>query len=185
MAEREFYSGKILYPAIVALVALSVLFGFAILPRLFPDTALVGHAAPDFALEVVTSDTHGDRIHLNELKGQAVLLDFWATWCEPCQVVAPILDRISRKHQGKGLVVVGVNTSDKPGLAPLFAKKKGLSYPIVYDEGDDVAQRYGVSNLPTLVVIDPEGNVIAVRAGLEDEGAIEDLVSRAMARRPL
>src|SRR6185436_12350266 len=181
MAEREFYSGKILYPAIVALVALSVLFGFAILPRLFPDTALVGHAAPDFSPDVVTGE--GDRIHLNELKGQAVVLDFWATWCEPCQIVAPILDRISRKHQGKGLVVVGVNTSDRRGLAPLYAKKKGLSYPIVYDEGDDVAHRYGVYNLPTLVVIDRQGNVVAVRTGLEgveDERAIEDLVSEAL-----
>ena len=74
------------------------------------------------------------------------------------------------------------DTSDRPGLAPVFAKKKGLSYPIVYDEGDDVAQRYGVSNLPTLVVIDPNGKVVAVRTGLEDEGDIEDLVSRAMAR---
>jgi thiol-disulfide isomerase/thioredoxin len=184
MAEREFYSGKILYPAIVALVALSVLFGFAILPRLFSDT-LVGRAAPDFSLDVVTGGAEGDRIHLNELKGQAVLLDFWATWCEPCQAVAPILDRISRKHQGKGLVVVGVNTSDKPGLAPIFAKRKGLSYPIVYDDGDDVAQRYGVVNLPTLVLIDPQGNVIAVRAGLEDEGAIEDLVARAIPHRAL
>jgi thiol-disulfide isomerase/thioredoxin len=185
MAEREFYSGKILYPTIVALVALSILFGFAILPRLLPDTALVGHAAPDFSLDVVTGGSEGDRIHLNELKGQAVLLDFWATWCEPCQVVAPILDRVSRKHQGKGLVVVGVNTSDQPGRAPAFARKKGLSYPIVYDEGDDVAQRYGVSNLPTLVLIDALGNVVAVRTGLEDEGAIEDLVVQAMARRPL
>jgi thiol-disulfide isomerase/thioredoxin len=185
MAEREFYSGKILYPTIVALVALSALFGFAILPRLFPDTALVGKAAPDFALEVVTGGAEGDRIHLQELKGQAVVLDFWATWCEPCQIVAPILDRVSRKHLGKGLVVVGVNTSDRPGLAPIFAKKKGLSYPIVFDEGDAIAQAYGVSNLPTLVVIDPQGNVIAVRSGLEDEGTIEDLVSQAMARRPL
>jgi cytochrome c biogenesis protein CcmG/thiol:disulfide interchange protein DsbE len=185
MAEREFYSGKILYPTIVALVALSVLFGFAILPRLFPETTLVGRVAPDFSLDVVTGGSEGDRIHLSELKGQAVLLDFWATWCEPCQVVAPILDRISRKHLGKGLVVVGVNTSDQPGRAPAFARKKGLSYPMVYDEGDDVAQRYGVSNLPTLVLIDRLGNVVAVRAGLEDEGAIEDLVVKAMGRRPL
>src|SRR5262245_23572652 len=185
MAEREFFSGEILYPTIVALVALSVLFGFAILPRLFPESSLVGRMAPDFSLHVVTGESQGDRIHLDELKGQAVILDFWATWCEPCQIVAPILDRISRKHQGKGLVVVGVNTSDQPGLAPLFARKKGLSYPIVYDEGDGVAQRYGVSNLPTLVVIDRDGNVVAVRSGLEDEGAIDDLVSRAMAHRPL
>src|SRR4051794_10612670 len=154
MAEREFYSGKILYPAIVALVALSVLFGFAILPRLFEaNNSLVGKPAPDFALELVTGGTVGDRIHLEELRGNAVVLDFWATWCQPCQRIAPILDRISRKHQGKGLVVVGVNTSDQRGLAPAFAKQKGLSYPIVYDEGDEVAQRYGVTNLPTLVVI--------------------------------
>jgi cytochrome c biogenesis protein CcmG/thiol:disulfide interchange protein DsbE len=183
MAQREFYSGKVLYPTIIALVALSVLFGFAILPRLFPGPTLVGRTAPDFALEVVTGGGEGNRIHLNELKGQAVILDFWATWCEPCQIVAPILDRISRKHQGKGLVVVGVNTSDQRGLAPLFAKKKGLSYPIVYDEGDDVAHRYGVYNLPTLIVINRQGNIVAIRTGLEgidDERAIEELVTQAL-----
>ena len=180
MAEREFYSGKILYPTIVALMALSVLFGFAILPRLFPTSTLVGHPAPDFALEVVNGGSPGDRIQLSGLKGQSVILDFWATWCEPCQIVAPILDRVSRKHQGKGLVVVGVNTSDQPGLAPVFAKRKGLSYPIVYDTGDDVARRYGVSNLPTLVMINPQGNVVAIRTGVEDESAIEDLVTSAL-----
>ncbi len=180
MAEREFYSGKVLYPTIVALVALSVLFGFAILPRIFPESTLVGRPAPDFALDVVIGGSSGDRIHLSELKGHAVILDFWATWCEPCQVVAPILDRISRKHQDRGLVVVGVNTSDQPGLAPVFAKKKGLSYPIVYDQGEEVARRYGVSNLPTLVVINAEGRVVAIRTGLEDESSIEDLVSQAL-----
>lgn len=185
MAEREFYSGKILYPTIAALVALSILFGMAILPRLFSRTSLVGQIAPDFALDIVTGDSQGDRLHLNELKGQAVLLDFWATWCGPCQVIAPMLDRVSRKHRGKGLVVVGVNTSDEPGLAPVFAKKKGLSYPIVYDTGDDVARRYGVSNLPTLVVINPEGKVVAVRTGIEDERAIEALVSQAMVSQAL
>jgi thiol-disulfide isomerase/thioredoxin len=180
MAEREFYSGKILYPTIVALVALSVLFGFAILPRLFESNALVGKPAPDFALEVVASGEAGDRVHLEELRGKAVILDFWATWCEPCQRIAPVLDRIARKHQGKDVVVVGVNTSDQPGLAPLFAKKKGLSYPIVYDDGDQVAQRYGVTNLPTLVVINAQGNVVAVRVAPEDEGTIEGLLAQAM-----
>ncbi|MET0595251.1 MAG: redoxin family protein [Polyangiaceae bacterium] len=184
MAEREFYSGKILYPTIVALVALSALFGMAILPRLFEDRRLVGKAAPDFALEVVTDD-HGNRIHLNELKGKAVILDFWATWCEPCQVVAPILDRISRKHRDKGLVVVGVNTSDQPGRAPIFAKEKGLSYPIVYDADDEVARRYGVSNLPTLVAIGADGKIVEIHTGFKDEHDIEELVMRAMVTQAL
>ncbi|HKQ70383.1 MAG TPA: TlpA disulfide reductase family protein [Polyangiaceae bacterium] len=180
MAEREFYSGKILYPTIVALAALSVLFGFAILPRIFPSPTLVGHPAPDFALGVISNGSSGDRLELHDLKGQAVILDFWATWCEPCQIVAPILDRVARKHQGKGLVIIGVNTSDQPGLAPQFVKKKGLSYPIVYDDGDEVARRYGVTNLPTLVVIDARGNVVAIRTGIEDESSIEELVAQAM-----
>ena len=120
----------------------------------------------------------GERVHLSDLKGQSVILDFWATWCEPCQIVAPILERISKKHQGK-LVVFGVNTSDAPGQAPIFAKKKGLSYPIVYDEGDEVAHQYGVENLPTLVVIGPDGNITSIRAGVESESAIEELVAKA------
>ena len=182
MAEREFYSGKILYPTIVALVALSALFGLAILPRLFSDRQMVGKAAPDFALQVVTGNEGGDRVHLKELKGRAVLLDFWATWCQPCQVVAPILDRVSRKHRDK-LVVVGVNTSDEPGRASIFAKEKGLSYPIVYDTEDEVARRYGISNLPTLVAIDGNGKIVEVRtgfSGFDDEKRIEELVDRAM-----
>jgi thiol-disulfide isomerase/thioredoxin len=184
MAEREFYSGKILYPTIVALVALSALFGLTVLPRLFAERRLVGKLAPDFALEVVAGNG-GDRIHLNELKGQAVILDFWATWCAPCQAVAPILDRVSRKHRDKGLVVVGVNTSDQPGLAPKFAKEKGLSYPIVYDTDDEVARRYGVEYLPTLVAIGADGKIIEMRTGPEDENGIEELVRRALVNQAL
>jgi cytochrome c biogenesis protein CcmG/thiol:disulfide interchange protein DsbE len=185
MAEREFYSGKILYPTIVALVALSALFGMAILPRLFSDGDLVGKAAPDFSLEVVSGGERGDRLHLEDLKGKAVILDFWATWCEPCQIVAPILDRVSRKHRDKGLVVVGVNTNDQPGLAPAFAQQKGLSYPIVYDIEDAVARRYGVTNLPTLVAIGADGKIIAVHTGMESESGIEELVTKAMVNQAL
>jgi cytochrome c biogenesis protein CcmG, thiol:disulfide interchange protein DsbE len=181
MAEREFFSGKILYPTIVALLALSMLFGLMILPRLFHGShPLVGHEAPDFALEVVYNGAAGDRIHLAELKGHPVILDFWATWCAPCRAEAPILDRVSRKHKERGLVVVGINTNDADErLAPLFAKQTGLSYPIVRDADDRVAGLYGVVNLPTLVIIDTKGSVIAVRSGLEDDGELDRLVNQA------
>jgi thiol-disulfide isomerase/thioredoxin len=173
-------SGTVFYPGLVGLLTLGVFLGVAVLPRVFAQSGLVGREAPDFSLEVVTSETQGDRIHLSELKGHPVVLDFWATWCEPCQIVAPMLDRVSRKHQDKGLVVVGINTSDRPGLAPLFAKRKGLSYPIVYDSDEEVARRYGVENLPTLVVINSAGHIIAVRTGIEDESSLEELVNQAM-----
>lgn len=184
MAARASSSAKLLYPATVTLLALSVLFGFAVLPRLFPSgrSALAGTLAPDFALEVIHNGSPGDRIHLSELRGHPVVLDFWATWCQPCQVEAPVLDRVYRRMKDKGVVVVGVNTSDAQGraLAPKFAEAKSLSYPIVYDDGDGVAGKYGVQNLPTLVVIDGEGKIVAVRSGFEDEGQLEELVQQAL-----
>ncbi|HEY3595198.1 MAG TPA: TlpA disulfide reductase family protein [Polyangiaceae bacterium] len=180
MAEREFYSGKVLYPTVVALVSLTALFAFAIMPRFFSKNPLVGREAPDFSLAVVASGSEGDRIHLSELKGHPVVLDFWATWCEPCQLAAPVLDRLSRKNHDKGLVVVGVNTSDQPGRAPVFAKRRGLSYPIVYDSDEEVARLYGVSNLPTLIVINAEGHIVAVETGYAGESSLEDLVNQAL-----
>jgi thiol-disulfide isomerase/thioredoxin len=168
------------HPALVAGVVLSVLLALGLLQRSSSTSPMGGHAAPDFALDIVGDRSAlGDRIHLEELKGKTVLLDFWATWCQPCQVVAPILQRLSQKHLGDDLIVVGVNTSDEPGLAPIFAKKKGLSYPIVYDVRDEVARRYGVASLPTLVVINAKGDIVAMRTGAESESEIEDLIREA------
>lgn len=178
-APRSFF-----YPATVTLLALSVLIGFALLPRLFPTarSAFVGKEAPDFALEILHNGDPGGRVRLKELRGQTVLLDFWATWCRPCQIGAPVLDRVYRRLKEKGVVVVGVNTSDPQGreMAAEFAQAKALTYPIVFDEGDEIAAQYGVTTLPTVVVIDGEGKVVAVRSGLADEAQLEELLQMAM-----
>jgi cytochrome c biogenesis protein CcmG, thiol:disulfide interchange protein DsbE len=160
-----------------AFLVLSVLVGLFVLPNVFSTkSALVGKPAPDFALEVIGSADKGDRIHLAELKGRPVLIDFWASWCEACKVEAPVLDALARRHASRGLVVIGVATGDQPGDAARFAARHGLSYPIAYDAGDRVAATYGVSSLPTLVVIDASGNVTEVRTGYEGESALERIV---------
>ena len=155
MAVPEFYSGKVLYPAIAVLIALSALFGLAIMPRLGPGGGrLVGKPAPDVTLPVLANGDPGARMRLSELKGHAVVLDFWATWCGPCTVQAPILDRLARRHQKRGLMVLGVNVDDPPEVAKAFVSHKGLSYPIVTDDTREASVRYGVDKLPSLVVID-------------------------------
>jgi cytochrome c biogenesis protein CcmG/thiol:disulfide interchange protein DsbE len=181
VATQEFYSGKILYPVTLALLILSLLFGFAILPRLFaaPEEALVGKPAPDFSLPVVANDDRPN-LALHDLQGSAVVLDFWATWCGPCQAEAPIINRLAQRYHDRGVVVVGVDTDDQAGSARAWADKHGLSYPIVFDERHAAAEGYGVVNLPTLVVVSRAGKVVAVREGLTQDDELEGLVRQAL-----
>jgi cytochrome c biogenesis protein CcmG, thiol:disulfide interchange protein DsbE len=182
---QEFYSGKILYPVIVALLVLSLLFGFAILPRLFRGTEgqLVGKAAPAFTLPVVLNGAkEAATLSLEEFQGSAVVLDFWATWCGPCQLEAPVVNKLSQRFRDRGLVVVGVDTSEQNGAAPAraWAIAHGLSYAIVFDANNETAEHYGVTSMPTLVVISRTGKITAVREGLTNDAELESLIQNVL-----
>jgi cytochrome c biogenesis protein CcmG/thiol:disulfide interchange protein DsbE len=168
-------------------LVLVLIVGLAVLPRFvqFPQGSLVGRDGPDFSLSMVANgaDLGGDGqpLSMAQLRGHAVLLDFWATWCPPCRVEAPIVDQIARRWHDRGVVVVGVNT-DKPeeGDPRRFALAHGLSYPIVHDVGGKAQRLYEIENLPTLVVVSRAGKVIAVRTGVTDDSEIERLLKRAL-----
>lgn len=181
MAQPEFYSGRILYPAIAVLVGLSTLFGLAILPRLSSgQNELVGKPAPALALPVAANGDPGARMSLADLGGKTVILDFWASWCGPCAAQAPILDRLARRYGDRGLVVLGVNVDDSADVARAYATKKGLSYPILLDSGSESERVYGVKVLPSIIVVDKEGRVVSYTSGLVDEGTLDELVTSLM-----
>jgi len=138
--------------------------------------------APDFTAKVVLNapDPATKELSLASLRGKPVVLDFWATWCGPCQAEMPIVNGISQRYRDKGLVVVGVNTSDGEGLAAGFGKKRGVSFPLVYDEDNVVAHKFGVDNLPTLVVLSKEGKVVAVRHGITSDADLDKLVKSVL-----
>jgi thiol-disulfide isomerase/thioredoxin len=156
--------------------------GLALISRVIrpPQHALAGKPAPEFALSTLDTGSGSQRIALSDLKGKAVLLDFWATWCGPCNAQSPILDGLSRRMKDRGLVVVGVNTSDTPQAALSWAQSHRISYPIVLDEDNSIARSYGVGNLPTLVILAKDGTVHAVRVGLTDAGELERLVQKEL-----
>ena len=161
----------------VALVALAVL---GVLPRFAPRSSHgVGGDAPAFALPVVANGDPGARMALGDLKGEAVLIDFWASWCGPCSMQAPIVDRIGKKYAGKGLRVVGINVDDTEEVARDHTRKLGVSYPILLDEGS-AQKAYGVSRLPSLVVVDRQGKVSAFTSGMVDEDRFDRMVRDAM-----
>ena len=163
-------------------LVLILLGGFALLPRVFHHEI---HDAPDFALDVVANggalDSSPSSLKLSELRGHAVLLDFWATWCQPCRAEAPIVDRVWRRWRDQGVVVVGVN-EDKPdeGDPVAFAHSAGLTYPIVRDPSGAAMRSFEADSLPTLVVVSRTGKVTAVRAGITSDSELERLVRQAM-----
>jgi cytochrome c biogenesis protein CcmG/thiol:disulfide interchange protein DsbE len=160
--------------------------GFALLPRVLGrrEPAMVGRDAPDFTLPLVANGQgvgDGGQVRLSGLRGHAVLLDFWATWCEPCRIEAPIVDAVSRRWRDQGVVVVGVDT-DGPdqGDPRAFARARGLTYPIARDTSGAAQRAFDVEVLPTLVVISSQGKIMALRTGITGSDELEQLVRKAL-----
>lgn len=181
-------SGAWLEWALAAAIAAAALGTLAVLPRFGPGAhKSVGALAPAFSLPVVANGTEGSRpdgekgarLALEDLKGDAVLIDFWASWCGPCTLQAPIVDRIGKRYADRGFHVLGVNVDDPAQVAAAHARKMGVSYPILLDDAG-VQQAYGVSRLPSLVVIDRQGNIVAFTTGLVDEDALDKMVRGAL-----
>lgn len=171
-----------LYGVSLGLLVLALIVGFAVVPRAFHQNALTGKDAPDFSLNVVAG-AKGDastQVKLSDLRGKPVLLDFWATWCGPCNQEAPIVNRIAKRYADQGLVVVGVNTSDQDGNAAAWARGRDLAYPLVFDTNDETAHVYGVSSLPTLVLVSRAGKVLELHPGTADESSLDALVKEAL-----
>jgi cytochrome c biogenesis protein CcmG, thiol:disulfide interchange protein DsbE len=165
----------------VALVlGVSLLFGWIVLPQIRPGSGMAGKPAPDFTLEVISGGEPGSRIKLSDLRGKAVVLDFWASWCIPCKEQVPIIDGFARAYEGKDVVVVGVNTSDDRADALGFLKGRNLGYPSVLDADGRVAMAYGVRGLPTLLVLDRQGRITEVRTGVVPRRELEALVGKAL-----
>jgi cytochrome c biogenesis protein CcmG/thiol:disulfide interchange protein DsbE len=128
------------------------------------NSPLVGKPAPDFTLETLTSTKASSRklLHLATFKGTPVVLNFWASWCDPCNQEAPSLQKSWLRLQPKGIMLIGIDGPEKSGDAQKFLQKYGITYPNVQDtiEGT-TAIHYGVMAFPQTVFIDKRGFVVA------------------------
>ncbi|OGC42399.1 hypothetical protein A2Y85_07455, partial [candidate division WOR-3 bacterium RBG_13_43_14] len=121
-------------------------------------------AAQDFTLSTID----GTQITLSSLKGNVVLVDFWATWCPPCKRSIPVLIDLYHKYHERGFTVLGISTSDSEDILKAFIKEHNIPYPILLGS-NDVAKQYGVTGIPHMVIIDRKGRIVKTQVGYYEQ----------------
>jgi cytochrome c biogenesis protein CcmG/thiol:disulfide interchange protein DsbE len=116
------------------------------------------------------------------LRGQVVVLNFWASWCIPCRTEAPILERAHKRLSASGAgTVLGVTYNDSTPASLRFADQHGMSFPSVRDVGTKLAERYGTNRVPETFVIDRRGRIVDVFRGQIDQAFIDRALAKARA----
>src|SRR5918998_6716028 len=122
--------------------------------------------APELELPRLSGDGVGS---LEDYRGQVVVLNFWASWCEPCREESPLLQRWHERISARGGTVLGVDVLDVSSDAREFVREYGLTYPMLRDRDGDSQADFGVLAYPETVVIDREGRIAAIERGPVDE----------------
>ena len=142
-----------------------------------PGLVKVGQQAPDFELKTMDGKT----VHLSDYRGKALLVNFWATWCEPCKIEMPWFVDLKKQYGPDGFEILGIAQDDSGHDAIVkFAKQMGVNY-VVLQGTDNVGDQYGVEGLPTTFYVDRSGKVVDHTIGLVSHKDIENDIKRAMA----
>ncbi len=123
---------------------------------------LAGQAAPDFTLTLLDGSS---QFSLSEQRGAVVVLNFWASWCDPCVEELPALQAVHQSYSTARVHFVGLAYNEEPATVQQAIAQFGLTYPVGLDTGEAIASRYGVTGVPETFVVDPQGNVAYVHIG--------------------
>ena len=136
------------------------------------STADIGQAAPSLRLPLVG----GGEMDLESFRGRPVILNFWATWCEPCRAEMPALERAQQQYREQGLAVIGVDMQERDDEIQAFLSQVGVTFPSLVDRTGEVTRQWRATGLPTTFLIDRQGIIRDVRVGpLTDEMLAEKL----------
>jgi cytochrome c biogenesis protein CcmG, thiol:disulfide interchange protein DsbE len=154
-------------------VALVALLTFGLLSKGNSRLA-VGESAPAPTLPKLGESGEGS---LREYRGKWVLVNFWASWCEPCRDEAPELEKFQREHAGQDFTVVGIDTQDISDDGNKFAKEYGLSYPLLHDGNGDDGHEFGTTGVPENYLLEPNGKLAWFEPAPVDAKILEEHVA--------
>ena len=177
--ESEATSGKIRYVilgiGITLLVGLFAVFAWGLQKR--ESIQLFGGSAPPFELTTF----EGQRIALTDLRGQVVVINFWASWCVECYKEAALLEEAHQDFKDQGVVFLGVDYLDTEKAALEYMAKYGITYPSGQDIGTKISRQYQITGVPETFFIDREGNIAHVQIGSIERPQLYQLLQRLTA----
>lgn len=133
--------------------------------------------APEFTLK----DAAGNTVHMSDYKGKVVLVDFWATWCGPCNIEIPWFREFESRYKDRGFEVLGVSMDENGWKAVTpYAKRKKMNYQLVLADELTTQLYGGIQALPTAFIVDREGRIAAVHVGLSARNEIEDAIEQLL-----
>lgn len=153
---------------LVGVLGLLVVFGLSTKPK-----RVVARPAPALATQTLQPPT----VALASLRGHPLLVNFWASWCHPCQKEAPELERFAR--EGGGVRLVGVDTGDNARDARTFIHRYGWNFPVLRDFDNSVADHYGIAGLPTTFALDAHGRIVAKLIGPQTRASLDQALHKA------
>lgn len=157
-----------------------ILLGFVVLLALrLVQTNQSEHRADGVAPEFTFTTFAGDTISLSDLRGQGVVLNFWASWCDPCRDEAALLEATWRREQGNGIVFIGLDYLDQEPAAKAYLEEFDITYPSGPDLQSAAARRYGIKGVPETFFIDPQGNITELVIGpIVSQARLDELLDQ-------
>ena len=165
-----------IFIACILLLGLLGLLGFSLI-RAHQGPLGIGDEVPDFILTTFS----GEQIAIGDLRGQVVVINFWASWCIPCEHEAPLFEQAYQMYKDRGVVFIGVNYADTEREARAYLKKYSITYPNGPDLGTRISQAFRTSGVPETFIIGPDNSLAEVRIGpytalLEIVEAVENVL---------
>lgn len=133
------------------------------------------YPAPQFRLASLA----GEDIGPADFQGQVVVIDLWATWCGPCRIQAQFLETLHTEYQDQGVQFLAINSGEDVPTIQRFVERTPFSYPVLLDPTESVMRRYGANGLPTMMVINVQGQVSFLKVGVADVATLRREIEKA------
>ncbi|MFD1850526.1 thiol-disulfide oxidoreductase ResA [Oceanobacillus bengalensis] len=151
--------------AILAVLIAATL--FAVISNLQDDNTVYrkGDQAPDFQLQQINKNNELETVRLSDFEGKGVMLNFWGTWCKPCEAEMPYMESLYPEYKEKGVEIIAVSLDNTELVVDNFIDKYNLTFPIPFDRTEEIRDLYKVGPIPSSFFINPEGEIVEVVDG--------------------